>query len=73
MLTISQILKSARLMSQVGENRPGFIDNDATFLKGPEVLYGQQSNLVVSEEGINYNEELVQDSETGEFRFVAKV
>lgn len=35
MLTLEQILKAARLMSQVGEPRPGYLRDEDSCLTGP--------------------------------------
>jgi len=61
-LTTKQIKKSARLMSQVGEHRPGFIDSDASFLKGPEINFGSIKDGDISSEGIVYKRTIIQDS-----------
>ncbi|MFC2132274.1 hypothetical protein ACFLRG_00600 [Bacteroidota bacterium] len=39
MLTFKHIQKVARLMRQLGERKPGFLDLDSSNLEGPEEEY----------------------------------
>jgi len=73
MLTKKHNLLSARLTSQVGERRPGFLDSEASFLKGPEPSYQCETlSDCHRNEPIVYKRVIISDPETGEKRFDKK-
>ena len=81
MLTKQQIRKAARLESQVGESRPGFLRDTACALEGPAGVHrsfaSTSSNTVrkrVKRNGKTVKVSLAfeQDPETGERRTVRK-
>lgn len=72
MLTINQILRSARLMSQVGEIRSGYIDDDAALQRGPDVIHSNLKKKVKVTNGIKFRGKIFQDPVTGEYSFSEK-
>jgi hypothetical protein len=82
MLTRSQIRKASRLMSQVGESRPGFLRDNVAAAEGPAPLRQAASRQPRAKSrsakkkltGKKITVKLVfeEDSETGEMRMVRK-
>lgn len=83
MLTRSQIRKASRLMSQVGESRPGFLRDTVSAVEGPAPLRQRTSRTrkVKSVKGrqkkasgkkVSVYQAFEEDPETGEIRLVRK-
>lgn len=83
MLTKDEILKAARLMNQVGELRPGFLNDGAANIGGPDASHNSNSALrqsrATNRSRIRSTGKRVkvclafqEDPETGEIRIVQK-
>jgi hypothetical protein len=69
MLTLEQILKAARLMSQVGDPRPGYLRDDDSNLIGPIPTQRSFTNTPQMTNGaqeIDLTVEYEKDPNTGE-------
>jgi hypothetical protein len=69
MLTLEQILKAARLMSQVGDPRPGYLRDDDSNLTGPTTTQRLSTNSPQASNGGGENDISVvyeKDPNTGE-------
>ena len=56
MLTLEQILKAARLMSQVGDPRPGYLGDDDSNLTGPPPTQRMPTNTPQAANSIQASE-----------------
>ena len=73
MLTRKQLIKSARLMSQVGELRPGFLHDDEGNFEGPiRKKVGSSSRPKGTSRQVKISLSLGEDPITGEVRLRRK-